>query len=305
VDAFIRAMMDDRAPLQERVAELEATLEAAVQVLKGKPATISVSPRTPAVPEKNEPSGALENNETSGAPEKNETPSALKEPDQEQDALIGSVLMSAHPASSRSKRVAYALVPLLIAAAVVLAVKYFRIPVLHGSAADGAAAMVGRAGAPANTPVTTPGEQSRVPAMTTSSGQPNSQSAALLSSTPAAPALAGGLTIFLTARERCWIRATLDGDRKLERELDAGEQATVQARNEVVLRVGNAGAISVMINGVAALPLGRPGEPVTTRITSDNYQRLLRAIPTASSLITRPEKSGPVSGAGPASTPAG
>ena len=36
VDAFIRAMMDDHAPLQERVAELEATLDAAVQVLKGK-----------------------------------------------------------------------------------------------------------------------------------------------------------------------------------------------------------------------------------------------------------------------------
>ena len=97
----------------------------------------------------------------------------------------------------------------------------------------------------------------------------------------------------------------LDGDRKLERELDAGEQATVQARNEVVLRVGNAGAISVTINGVAALPLGRPGEAVTTRITPDNYLHLLGAIPTASSLIVRPEKSGPVSGAGPARTPAG
>lgn len=97
----------------------------------------------------------------------------------------------------------------------------------------------------------------------------------------------------------------LDGERKFERELDAGEQATVQAQNEVVLRVGNAGAISLTINGVAALPLGRQGEPVTTRITPDNYTRLLGAVPTASSLIARPERSGSISGAGPTRTPAG
>jgi hypothetical protein len=97
----------------------------------------------------------------------------------------------------------------------------------------------------------------------------------------------------------------LDGERKVERELDAGEQATVQARNEVVLRVGNAAAISLTINGVAALPLGRPGEPVTTRITPDNYTRLLGANPTASSLVARPEKPVPVGGAVPARTPAG
>ena len=118
------------------------------------------------------------------------------------------------------------------------------------------------------------------------------------------PAAADGLTILLTARERCWIRATLDGERKLERELDAGEQATVQARNEVVLRVGNAAAVSLTINGVTALPLGRPGEAVTTRITPDNYRA-------SSGQIQRPPRSSPdlrspdQGGAVPARTPAG
>jgi hypothetical protein len=302
VDAFIRAMMDDYAPLQERVAELEATLEAAVQVLKGKPVTIPVSPRTPTVPEKNVTSHGPEKNEMSSGLEKNGTASALEEETEaEQDALIEAVLMSAQPASSGSKRVAYALVPLLVAAAAVLAVKYFGIPVLHSSAANGGATVVGRAGGSG----TTSGTTTRVPAEATSAGQHEAQSVGLLSGIPAAPTVANGLTIFLTARERCWIRAMLDGDRKLERELDAGEQATVQARNEVVLRVGNAGAISVKINGVAALPLGRPGEPVTTRITPDNYQRFLGPVPTTSSLVARPEKPGPVSGVGPARTPAG
>jgi hypothetical protein len=41
------------------------------------------------------------------------------------------------------------------------------------------------------------------------------------------------------------------------------------------LRVGNAGALSLTINGVAAVPLGRQGQAVTTRITLANYQRLL------------------------------
>jgi hypothetical protein len=298
VDAFIRTMMNDHAPLRERVAELEATLEAAVQVLKGKSLTASASPQTSTVRETNETPRAAETEKVKETDTETMT-------DMEQDALVGSVLMSAQPASRGSKRLAYALVSLLVATAAVVAVKYFRTSVTHRSAASDAATVVGRADSAGTTRGITQSEPPGVPAVATSSGQPEAQPAGLLAGMPAAPAIAGGLTIFLTARERCWIRAMFDGDRKLERELDAGEHATVQARNEVVLRVGNAGAISVTINGVAALPLGRPGEPVTTRITADNYQRLLAAIPTASSLIARPEKSGPVSGTGPAHTPVG
>jgi hypothetical protein len=282
VDAFIRAMMDDHAPLQERVAELEATLDAAVQVLKGK-VPISASHKILSVPQ--------------------------RETDPEEGTTIGSVLMSAKPSSSSLRRLAYALVPLLVATGAVLAVKYLRSPVLHRSAIHDAAVVVGRADPAATTPGTAPiGSLEMQPpasSVATSSEQSEHPTAILSAGVGASPASTGGLTILLTARERCWIRAMLDGERKLERELDAGEQATVQARNEVVLRVGNAAAISLTINGVAALPLGRPGEPVTTRITPDNYLRLLGAIPTASSLVARPEKPGPASGAGPARTPVG
>jgi hypothetical protein len=45
----------------------------------------------------------------------------------------------------------------------------------------------------------------------------------------------------------------------------------LHALDEVVLKAGNAGALSLTINGLAAAPLGRQGQTVTTRITLANY----------------------------------
>ena len=56
--------------------------------------------------------------------------------------------------------------------------------------------------------------------------------------------------------------------------MQRGGEAILYARDEVVLRVGNAGALSLTINGVAAAPLGRQGQTVTTRITLANYKHL-------------------------------
>ncbi len=39
-------------------------------------------------------------------------------------------------------------------------------------------------------------------------------------------------------------------------------------------KVGNAGAVSLTINGLTAVPLGRQGQAVTTSITPANYKRL-------------------------------
>jgi hypothetical protein len=72
---------------------------------------------------------------------------------------------------------------------------------------------------------------------------------------------------------------TLDGQRKLERLLRRGETTILHARDEVVLKAGNAGALSLTINGLAAAPLGRRGQTVTTRITMANYKRLLEPAP--------------------------
>ena len=63
--------------------------------------------------------------------------------------------------------------------------------------------------------------------------------------------------------------------RALERLLQAGEQRTIDAQREVVMRVGDASALSVRINGVEAKPLGGQGEVVTTRLNLTNFKDYL------------------------------
>jgi cytoskeleton protein RodZ len=96
-------------------------------------------------------------------------------------------------------------------------------------------------------------------------------------STPAAaPAEATApLRVTLTAKGQCWVSLTVDGTRTVARVLQAGERFTYPAQNEILLNVGDAGAVSLTINDAPARPLGAPGAVVTTRITPDNFRTLL------------------------------
>jgi hypothetical protein len=73
----------------------------------------------------------------------------------------------------------------------------------------------------------------------------------------------------------CWISANADGVRVMSRLLQAGERQTFQVRDELILRVGDPGAVSFSINGQSGRALGRPGEPVNVRITKENYREFL------------------------------
>jgi hypothetical protein len=66
----------------------------------------------------------------------------------------------------------------------------------------------------------------------------------------------------LTAFRRVWVRALVDGNRVLERELQAGEVVPLGAGRTVVIRTGDAGALRLSIDGHDG-PLGRDGEVVT------------------------------------------
>jgi DivIVA domain-containing protein len=80
-----------------------------------------------------------------------------------------------------------------------------------------------------------------------------------------------GLLLTLTAQRACWIRTIIDGNQPIERLLKPNETLLLRAKDEVVLRVGDAGALSLMINNQLAKPFGAPGKVVTTRITRSNY----------------------------------
>lgn len=68
------------------------------------------------------------------------------------------------------------------------------------------------------------------------------------------------LVLTMTAQQDCWVEVRSDGSTVLNRVLAEGESQTIEARGEIVLSVGNAGALSVRVNDRPALPLGRSGE---------------------------------------------
>ena len=100
--------------------------------------------------------------------------------------------------------------------------------------------------------------------------------------TPAAtdvrPAAASGdqLTVVLTVKRPCWVSATVDGQRSIQRLLQPGEQQTVTVRREMVLTAGDAAAIAVQFNGADARVLGKAGQVVTARFSLANYKEYLQ-----------------------------
>jgi transcriptional regulator with XRE-family HTH domain len=73
----------------------------------------------------------------------------------------------------------------------------------------------------------------------------------------------------------CWLAATADGRQVVYRLLAAGERTRIDARDAVVLRVGDAGRFRFAINGQAARRLGDAGQPLTVTITRQNYKEFL------------------------------
>lgn len=77
----------------------------------------------------------------------------------------------------------------------------------------------------------------------------------------AAPAPAGAQP-HVTALRRVWVRVIVDGNKVLERELQAGDTVPFRPGGTVVVRTGDAGAVHLSIPGHDG-PLGRDGEVVT------------------------------------------
>lgn len=68
-----------------------------------------------------------------------------------------------------------------------------------------------------------------------------------------------------------WVEARADGQRVLYRLVEANERTIVEARDELVVRVGDAGAFDYSINGQRGRPLGGPAQVRDIRITRENY----------------------------------
>lgn len=109
--------------------------------------------------------------------------------------------------------------------------------------------------------------QSLHPDRSQSSGAPAAQppaaaAAAPVAHTPRDPSL---LALTIDVRRPAWIRTTIDGRADVGRLFNAGENRSVTARDAIVMRAGDAGAVFVSVNGGAARALGLDGHVVTRR----------------------------------------
>ena len=66
-----------------------------------------------------------------------------------------------------------------------------------------------------------------------------------------------GHELNITATERCWVRVIADGHRVFERTMLPGEMRTWNAKQDIQIRLGNAGGIDITYNGVH---MGSPGK---------------------------------------------
>lgn len=72
----------------------------------------------------------------------------------------------------------------------------------------------------------------------------------------------------------CWIAAEADGDRLVYRLMAPGEHLVLEAQHTISLRVGNAGAVVLSINGAPGRSLGRQGEVANLYLTPGNVESL-------------------------------
>lgn len=83
------------------------------------------------------------------------------------------------------------------------------------------------------------------------------------------------LALDILPRAECWVSAIADGERVVYQTLNAGERTRVDAKTDLVLRVGDAGACGVTINGTPTRSLGDAGQAVTIHLTPQNFRDFL------------------------------
>ncbi|HHX42883.1 MAG TPA: helix-turn-helix domain-containing protein [Chloroflexi bacterium] len=84
------------------------------------------------------------------------------------------------------------------------------------------------------------------------------------------PTAVAGITVEARVTAATYVEVTADGERLLTTTLQAGAEEAWTGDEAVSLRVGNAGGISLTVNGVEVPPLGASGEVVTVEYTRDN-----------------------------------
>ena len=90
--------------------------------------------------------------------------------------------------------------------------------------------------------------------------------------------IASGLRVVLSVDDSCWLEIQADGEIVISGLKDGGFRQEVTVSKEVKLWIGNAGGVSVWLNGRPARALGRSGQVrKDLAITPENYTEFLAA----------------------------
>ncbi len=92
---------------------------------------------------------------------------------------------------------------------------------------------------------------------------------------PASTPSASPLRLEIGISQQCWVSIDRDGSPVLRKLMDPGEIQTLDANQQFLIVLGNAGGAHLKINGKPAKPLGKPGEVVTIQINEKNLQDFL------------------------------
>lgn len=85
-----------------------------------------------------------------------------------------------------------------------------------------------------------------------------------------------GLNLELSFTEECWIQVYADGHLVVDGLKVDGYSTAVKAENEILINIGNAGALNFKLNGKPGKPLGKRGAVLKNiRISRDNMQQFL------------------------------
>ncbi len=89
-------------------------------------------------------------------------------------------------------------------------------------------------------------------------------------------AATGPLTIDIQPQGPCWVSLTLDGEPVFSRVMQAGERESFEARQEIILSVGDAGVFAFALNRQPGRPLGGRGEVVAGLVINrENYRNFV------------------------------
>ena len=123
-------------------------------------------------------------------------------------------------------------------------------------------------------------EHSGLPATAHANNEPIQQggSAPELKSTSATAIGSAGapqqaVVLAIRANQTSWVSMLVDGKPYLEEELIAGSERTVQARESIVLKTGNAGGLEFSYNGQPATAAGKDGQVRTMTFTATGIQQ--------------------------------